>query len=268
MLTTVALFAALTSAIGHADGLTLSNVRQTYYLLGPTRTDDKVVAGDSYHIAFDIDGLKAAPNGKVEYAMGLKVINSSGKVEFGSDPTPKEVYNALGGSSVPAYANVDIGLNQAPGKYTLQVTVVDTKTKAQKELTRTFEVEPKRFALVRLSTTADGNNVPCGPFGIPGQSLYVHFFVIDFAKAANQQPNISIKMVILDENGKPTLQAPVDEAVKARDLTNVVAIPITFTIHLNRPGKFTAEFTATDKAANKEAKLSLPITVFDVKAGR
>jgi hypothetical protein len=268
MLTTVALFAALTSAIGHADGLTLSNVRQTYYLLGPTRTDDKVVAGDSYHIAFDIDGLQPAPNGKIEYEMGLKVLNSSGKVEFGTNPTPKEVYNALGGSAVPAYANVDIGLNQAPGKYTLQVTVVDPKTKAKQELTRKFEVEPKRFALVRLSTTADGNSVPCGPFGIPGQSLYVHFFVIDYAKNAQQQPNIAIKMNIVDENGKPTLQTPVDEAVKPGNLANLVAIPITFTIHLNRPGKFTAEFTATDKAANKEAKLSLPITVFDVKTAR
>jgi hypothetical protein len=268
MLTTVALFAALTSALGHADGLTLSNVRQTYYLLGPTRTDDKVVAGDSYHIAFDIEGLKAAPNGKVEYAMGLKVLNSAGKVEFGSDPTPKEVYNALGGSTVPAYANVDIGLNQAPGKYTLQVTVIDTKTKAKQELSRDFEVVPKKFALVRLSTTADGNSVPCGPFGIPGQSLYVHFFVIDFAKDAKQQPNITIKMKIVDENGKQTLEEPADETVKAGNVANVVAIPITFTIHLNRPGKFTAEFTATDKAANKEAKISLPITVFDVKASR
>jgi len=186
MLTTVALLAALTMPIGHADGLTVSNVRQTYYLLGPTRTDDKVIPGDSYHIAFDIDGLKAAPDGKVQYAMGLQVINSAGKVEFGSDPSPKEVYNALGGSTVPAYANVDIGLNQPPGKYTLKVTVADPKTNAKEVLTRTFEVLPKEFGLVRLSTTADGQNVPCGPFGIPGQSLYIHFFAVGFGQRSNQ----------------------------------------------------------------------------------
>src|SRR6266404_3332467 len=121
MLTTVALFAALTSAIGQADGLTLTNVRQTYYLLGPARTENTLLPGDSYNIAFDIQGLKVAADGKVQYAMGLQVTNSSGKVEFGSEPAPKEVYNALGGSTVPAYANVDIGLNQAPGKYTLKV---------------------------------------------------------------------------------------------------------------------------------------------------
>ena len=77
-----------------------------------------------------------------------------------------------------------------------------------------------------------------------------------------------VQVEVLPMPAKPTLEAPVDEAVKPANIANVVAIPITFTIHLNRPGKFTAEFIATDKTANKEAKLSLPITVFDVKTAR
>ncbi len=270
MLTTVALFAALAMPVGHAGGLTISNVRQTWYLLGPTRTDDKVIPGDSYHIAFDIDGIKAADDGKVQYAMGLEVINSAGKVEFGSQPTPKEVYNALGGSTVPAYANVDIGLNQAPGQYTLKVTVVDSKTNAKEILSRPFEVLKKEFGLVRLSTTADGQNVPCGPFGIPGQSLYVHFFAVGFELNQTKQPDISIEMKIMDEAGKVTLEKPFKEAVKppAGQSASLVAIPLTFTLHLNRPGKFTAEFLATDKISNKTSKISLPILVLDAKAAR
>jgi hypothetical protein len=270
MLTTFALLAALSTPIGHAGGLTISNVRQTWYLLGPTRTDDKVIPGDSYHIAFDIDGIKAAGNGKVQYAMGLEVINSSGKVEFGSQPTPKEVYNALGGSTVPAYANVDIGLNQAPGQYTLKVTVVDTKTNAKETLTRQFEVLKKDFGLVRLFTTADGDKVPCGPIGIPGQSLYVHFFAVGFELNQMKQPDLSIEMKIMDESGKVTLEEPFKEAVKppAGQSGALVAIPLIFTLHLNRPGKFTAEFMATDKVSKKTAKLSLPILVLDTKAAR
>jgi hypothetical protein len=270
MLTTVALFAALTSAIGQADGLTFSHVRQTYYLLGPVRTDDKLLAGDSYNIAFDIEGLKVAPDGKVQYEMGLKVINSAGKTEFGSEPTPKEVYNALGGSTVPAYANVDIGLNQAPGKYTLKVTVIDTVSKAKQELTREFEVLPKAFGLVRLFTTADGaQTVATGPFGVPGQSLFVHFFAVGFERdPRTKQPNISIEMKIVDENGKPTLEKPRSEVIKAGIGDDKVAIPIDVTLHLNRPGKFVAEFTAVDQVSNKTVKLSLPITVFDLKESR
>jgi len=267
MLTTVALLAALTSAVGQADGLAITKVRQTWYLLGPARTDDKLLPGDSYNIAFDIQGLKVAPDGKVQYSMGLKVTNSAGKVEFGSDPTPKEVYNALGGSTVPAYANVDVGLNQAPGKYTLTVTVIDTTSKAEQKLTRSFEVLQKSFGLVRLFTAADANmSIPSGPHGIPGQSLYIRFYAVGFERnAATKQPDISIEMKIVDENGKATLEKPFSDAVKANLAPDMVAIPLTFTLHLNRPGKFTVQFTAVDQVNKKEAKVSLPITVWDVK---
>jgi hypothetical protein len=267
MLTTVALFAALTSAIGQADGLAITNVRQTWYLLGPVRTDDKLLPGDSYNIAFDIQGLKVASDGKVQYAMGLEVTNSSGKVEFGAQPAPKEVYNALGGSTVPAYANVDIGLNQKPGKYTLKVTVIDSTSNAKKELSRSFEVLKSEFGLVRLFTAADANmGIPTGPYGIPGQSLYVRFFAVGFERnATTKQPDISIEMKIVDENGKATLEKPFSDTVKANLAADMVAIPLTFTLHLNRPGKFTVQFTAVDKVSKKDAKLSLPITVFDAK---
>ncbi|HEV8063121.1 MAG TPA: hypothetical protein VGP68_24785 [Gemmataceae bacterium] len=263
MLTTVALLAALTSAIGLADdGLTLSHVRQTSYLLGPVRTDDKLLPGDSYNLAFDIDGLKVAPDGKVQYSMGLKVTNSAGKTEFGSEPTPKEEYIALGGSTVPGCANVEIGLNQAPGKYTVKVTVLDKAGKAQ-EITKTFDVGQKKFGLVRLSTTSDGNSVPTAPLGVPGQTLYAHLFAVGFdPDARTQQPNISIEMKVVDENGKATLEKPVTEVIKAVKAGSV-AIPMTFAIHLNRPGKYTAEFTAVDQVSKTTSKLSLPITVLD-----
>jgi hypothetical protein len=263
MLTTVALLAALTSAIGQADGLTLAHVRQTSYLLGPVRTDDQLAPGDSYNLAFDIEGITVAPDGKVKYAMGLKVINSAGKTEFGSNPTPKEEYNVLGGSSVPASANVDIGLNQAPGKYKVTIKVVDTATKAEKELTKEFEVVQKKFALVRLSTTADGNSVPMAPIAMPGQLMYVHFFIVGFdVDGKTQQPNISLEMKIIDENGKPTVQKPFAEVIKSVK-AGTVAIPLTIPVPLNRAGKFTAEITAVDQASSKTAKLSLPFTVLE-----
>jgi hypothetical protein len=263
MLTTVALFAALTSAIGQADGLTLNHVRQTSYLLGPVRLDDKLVPGDSFNIAFDIEGISVAPDGKVKYAMGLKVINSAGKTEFGAPPTPKEEYNVLGGATVPACANVDIGLNQAPGKYKVIIKVVDTATKAEKEITKEFEVVQKKFALVRLSTTADGNSVAMAPIGVPGQSMYVHFFVVGFdLDNKTQQPNISLEIKIVDENGKATVQKPYSEVIKATKAGNI-AIPLTVPVPLNRPGKFTAEITAVDQLSKNTAKLSLPFTVLE-----
>jgi len=270
MLTTVALVAALVSSIGQAaDGPSIANVRQTYFLLGPDRPDNKLLPGDSFHLAFDIDGLKVDDNGKVQYAMGLQVVNKDGKTEFGSEPTDREVYNALGGSRVPAYANVDVGINQAPGKYTVKVTVIDRATKQKAETTREFEVVNKDFGLVRASTTSDpGKLIPAGRFGVPGQSLFVNFYAVGFARdSATKQPNISVVMRVLDQsNGKATLSKPFTGDVKQLEGNESVAIPMQFMLHLNRPGKYTVELTATDNVAKKTSKLELPIVVVDAKS--
>jgi len=77
-------------------------------------------------------------------------------------------------------------------------------------------VKKKEFGLVRLSTAADANMaIPTGPFGIPGQSLFIRFFAVGFERdPANKQPNISIEMKIVDENGKATLEKPFADVVK------------------------------------------------------
>jgi hypothetical protein len=99
--------------------------------------------------------------------------------------------------------------------------------------------------------------------GVPGQTLYAHLFAVGFdPDARTQQPNISIEMKVVDENGKATLEKPVTEVIKAVKAGSV-AIPMTFAIHLNRPGKYTAEFTAVDQVSKTTSKLSLPITVLD-----
>ena len=40
-----------------------------------------------------------------------------------------------------------------------------------------------------------------------------------------------------------------------------LAVPMTFPLTLNRPGKFTVELTATDAVGNQTAKLTFPIKV-------
>ena len=46
---------------------------------------------------------------------------------------------------------------------------------------------------------------------------------------------------------------------------NVVALPMSFLLRINRPGKFTVELNATDKISNKTAKLTFPVTVLEQK---
>lgn len=268
MWTTVALVAALSTAPGQASPgagqLTLSNVRNTYGFLGAERADDKLLPGDSYFVTFDIQGIKVSPEGKVLYSMAMEVTDAKGKVQFRQDPKDLETFNTLGGTQLPAFAHVDIGLDQPPGDYTVKVTVTDRTTKATQSLTRKIEVLPRAFGLVRPQLTNGGSFVP--PLGVPGQEYLIHFAAIGFERdKAKKQPNVSVEMTILDEAGKPTLSKPFTGEVTDNVPADAPAVPMQFLLKLNRSGKFRVELKATDLVSKKTATLRFPLTVIEQK---
>src|SRR5207248_1050493 len=83
MIPTLALAAALGLAPSQPAGaLSLKNVRVTYGELGAPRNDDKLLPGDLYFIAFDIEGIKVDAAGKVSYSMAMDVTDKAGKSIF------------------------------------------------------------------------------------------------------------------------------------------------------------------------------------------
>src|SRR5579872_6447782 len=106
---------ALLTLPARADELTLSEVRPTLGILGPTRTDKKVTPGDSLFVSFLISGLTTDQTGKARYSTAIEIVGADGKVIYRQPGKPQEVVNALGGNQVPAFAHLDIGLNQPPG---------------------------------------------------------------------------------------------------------------------------------------------------------
>jgi hypothetical protein len=266
MLTTVTLLAALSAAPGQADELKLTNVRATYGVLGPKRTERKVLPGDNIVLTFDIEGITADANGKVTYSVATEVTDKNGKVVFSSPAKPREALNALGGNSLTASANVDIGLDQPAGEYTLKGVVTDLATKKSQTLTGKFEVLPKAFGIARLSTSADADGLaPCGVLGT-GQSLWIHGAVLGFGREAGgqKQPSVTLEISVLDDKDKPTVKS--FSTTFGKDVpANAVHLPIHFLLPLNRPGKFTIKLTATDKITNKTTTQSLPIVVQESK---
>src|SRR5215208_387473 len=132
MLATLALMAALSQTPAQTGALKLTNERATLGLLGPTRKSEELVPGDRYHIAFDIEGIRAAADGQYHYSMGMEVTDSKGKSQYKLELEEREpVYDFSGGSRLPAFANVDVGLEQPPGEYTLTVLVEDRAGKAK-----------------------------------------------------------------------------------------------------------------------------------------
>jgi hypothetical protein len=261
------LAASLTTAPAQAGGLKLANVRTAYGMLGPTRTDAKLLPGDSLFVLFDIEGVKSDDAGKILYSIGLEVSDAQGKVLFKQEPRNLEALNALGGNRLPAHAHIDIGVDQPPGSYTLKVAVADRATKASQTLTHKFEVLPRALALVRLRTTSDPEGeIPAPGVGVIGQALHINCGLVGFERdKAKKQPNVSVEMRVLDEAGKPTLAKPFTGTVNENVTEKMVGIPLRFMLPLNRPGKYQIEVRATDQLSKKTAVLAFPYTVIETK---
>lgn len=260
--TAIALLVALSLPAAEAGELRLTNVRPTHCVLGPARTADKVLPGDSYVLSFDIEGIATDDAGKARYSVGIDVADAGGKVLFKQEPKEQDAQTSLGGGRLPAYAQLNVGLDAKPGPYTLQVTVTDLATKKSAQLTRKAEVLPKDFGMVRLTTSSD----PDGryPISVPGSGdwLFLQCGILGFERnGSSKQPDVSVSMRILDEEGKPTTAKPVSVRVDKDVPDAATAVPVRLLLSLNRPGKFTVELTAADRLSNKTSTLSFPLTV-------
>jgi hypothetical protein len=266
MFTSLAFLAALSLAPSDAGELTLRDVRATYGIIGPKRPAEGVLPGDSVFITFDIDGITADAEGKIRYSVATEVKDAKGKTHFSQPGRELEAIAALGGNRLPAYAQIDIGLQQPPGDYTMKLTVADLAAKKSTSISHEFKVMPKAFGIVRLTTSSDPDGRhPAGmPFGV-GQSLWVNLAAVGFERGGQGQPNVAFTLRILDEEGKPTLSKPFAGIINQGVTAQAPALPVQFHVGLNRAGNFTLEITAKDEIGGKTAKKSFPITVSAVK---
>jgi hypothetical protein len=273
MLTSMAFVAALSLVPGQqpaaqppaspgAGSLTLTNPRITYgSQFGPVRTDNRFLPGDLFFIAFDIEGLKTGEDGKVVYSVVMQVVDRAGKPVYQQTPMDLTTFLHLGGNKLPAMAFVVLGDMQEPGAYTCKVTVTDKQANVSQVLERPFELLPKSFGLVGVYASIDPRGeLPVPPSGIVGQTLWLHFAVVGFQRSAMKQPNVQVTITITDESGRPTVARPaVLDITQAEE--KAFGVPLWLPLPLNRPGKFTVKFAATDRLANKSSEYTVGVVV-------
>jgi hypothetical protein len=271
---------ALTTALNLAPaqgGLELTNKRLTYGILGQERKEASVLPGDILWLAFDIEGMQVKDPGKddrILYSMSTMLTDSKGNEMYKKEAQNLEVFNTLGGSHIPAYANVNVGADTMPGKYTFAVTVTDRNAKASKTLTQEFEVLPPRLGLVRLGfhypyVQANNDLAPAPPQAAVGQPYLLDFTIVGWElDAKTKNPDVLAEVQIYDEADKPTMSQPIPGGVqKVEDpkLKEYRIIPMQFPLNLNRAGKFRIAITATDRVTNKKVTGSLNLTVVEIK---
>jgi hypothetical protein len=267
MWTTLALYAAL-SAVPGQSGLSLTNVRSTYGLLGPERRSEELAPGDVYFVSFNIEGITVGEEGKVRYSIGTTVTDAGGKVQLQQEPKETEATISLGGNSVAAYNQLTIGLDTAPGDYRLKVTVTDRASGKEQSLTRNIKVLPRSFALVRTTVSLDTNGQYPAEVFTCGQGLWVQCSAVEFARdRGSKQPDLVFEVRIYDESGKPTMAKPLLHTINKNIPANENKVPLAFPLSLNRAGKFTIEVLANDRLKNKKSKTTIPITVLSTQKG-
>jgi hypothetical protein len=262
MCSSAVLLAALSLVVGDAEQLAITHVRSTHGVRGVARAENKLLPGDSLVLTFDIEGITIDPEGKVLYSMATEVTDSKGKVHFKLKPRDQEAIAALGGSHLPAFAQVDVGLDQPPGNYTVKVTVEDRAAKRTAQFTQDFEVLPPAFGIVRLTTSSDAQGIASTSIFGSGEGLWVNYLLVGFKRdEGTSQAKANVELRVLDDKGKPTLAKPFAGEVGRDAPAKSGFLPVQFLVSLNRPGKFTVELKATDQLGNKTAELSFPLTV-------
>jgi hypothetical protein len=262
----IALVAAVGFVPAEAATLTATNVRTTYGVLGAPRPDTKFLPGDDFVLSFDIEGAKVNAAGKVLYAVAMDVNDNRGKVRFRQLPNDLEVDAPANGQRIPACAKVQIGLDQEPGPYTVKVSVTDRVAGATREITRSCEVLPKAFGLVRLTTTRDPEAKIPAPAFRQGQTGWINFAAVGFGRGKSSGlPHVNVVLRVLDQAGRSISAKPWTGEISKDVPGSARALPMQFALAINRPGKYTAELTATDQITGQSASLSLPLDVAKAK---
>jgi hypothetical protein len=265
MMSTLACLAVLQLAPSQADQLQLTNARLTTGVLGPTHSRTQFLPGDLLTLSFDLDGITVSDEGKVRYRTVTQITDAAGKDVHVSKPRELEALASLGGGKVPAYAQVDIGLNQPEGTYNLKVTVTDVASGKTQSLTQKFEVLPKGFGAIRGSFTHDREGSIPACQVTEGENVWINFVLVGFSRASGGQPNVVVEMRILDDQGKPTVAKPFTGVIDKDVPPAATSLPAQFLISLNRAGAFKVELKATDQVSSKSISGSYPLTVLPRK---
>jgi hypothetical protein len=267
MWTPLALSAVLALAPAQGGNLAIKNPRLTYGLLGQERKEKKVMLGDVFTLAFDIDGLQALEDGSIQYSMAMELFDKSGKSQFKQEAQNLDTTNSLGGNSVPAYAIVEIRTDTKPGDYVLKVMVTDRLGKTSKELVYPFEITAPTLGFVQVTLQyPDREYRAAPPIAAVGQTYWVNFTAVGFEldKKA-MQPNFTVEMRVLDAGGKPTLaktpSATIDGSKKPVDEAFKKMVPFQFPLQLNRPGRYTIEMSIKDNVTGQTKKQTLDFEV-------
>jgi hypothetical protein len=237
----------------------------------------QLLPGDMLFMTYEIEGLKLDPKtGKANYVTILELYEGpyvQGKKPILSEKTPNEgVIPQLGGNRMPGDLHVIMGPKQAPGGYTLKLTVHDKNDPnpqtAAKAFLYPFNVVKESFGMVAVTADAVGF---LGRFYVP------RFALINMTLDAKKQPDVEVAFKIYDQSRQqvsPTAyrllprDLPEGKDEKGQklppvDLEKANFVEVAYPVYLNKVGTYTMDITATDKLGKRVSRVTYTFTVVD-----
>ena len=261
---TVGLTCLLAMLPEQSGKISIENPRLLYGVPGLPRASNKFAHGDNFYLAFDIKGVKSDAEGKVSYSL-LTEVMVDGRLEFKHESKDIDAIDSLGGNVLPGFSELNIGMDQPDGKYTVKVTATEKKTKATASVVQEFILSKAELGIVRIRTTADRDEKVATAIFSTGEDLWLNLSIVGFARDKAKQPNLKISMEILDSDGKPTVQKPPVAEISKGVAEDLDLLPLQFYVSLNRAGKFTIKLKVMDQVSGKSSSLELPLEVTQVK---
>jgi hypothetical protein len=171
-----------------------------------------------------------------------------------------ELVSAMEG--MPFYVALPVPPQAPAGQYVLKITVRDPASGQQAAMSRTLTVKPAELAIVAPRLFYDAQRkVPAPDTWAAGQPIYLRFRAIG-ADRSQGRVEVAMEVQVVDQDGKPVLQKPIQTVLRAADAETVrKADVLTFTAELlvTRVGQFTLRITLDDRIANKTVKAEMPI---------
>lgn len=243
--------------------LKLESIQAVYGRLGSERSSQDFYPEDEVYFRYLISGVHTNADGRATGELGIALNGPDGK-EVLNKTFPTGGLVALGGRSLPGYANVRLPANILPGTYTLTVRFTDQLASESARFQRRFTVKPAAFAIVmpRFYYDAEGK-VEAPAAGVVGQTLYFRLSLIGFERNRGKIDTV-MDLQVLDKSGQEMMPKPLQAPLVVTDPKEVKqATTLNFSgnVVLNRAGTFTLRMTLTDREGKKTTRFETPLRV-------
>ncbi len=232
-----------------------------YGKLGPARPNWRFLPYDVLTARLSLVGVSTDDEGHFDLEATTEVVAADGEI------VAKEPYR-LRGVIIDPIVPLDI-LQQLPvreGDYRLRVSLHDVRSGERTVWEQPITRLPPEPALVAAGLYRDADaKVPSAAFARVGDRLFLEVRFIGFDRSRDRI-DTALEVQLLDEAGKPMLDAPSTAALATADravvrdnevVTFVVAVPCP------RVTKATIRATATDAISGATATLTLPLEIHE-----